>query len=1057
MAVPPTGRRRTLLVGVVLSTTIGVAYFSLRDREDGLAMLAAASDGWRVIEPRLTGGFTHAPLVQTRSAVRPPIDKTLELAALHAERAAQLYPNATNLGVAGKAALLTGDAQRAVEHLEAATRLQPQSPELWSDLAAAYLVRAGADMPADTIRGLNAALRAQKQKPDLVEARFNVAVALEANNLAPEAHAAWTVYRGLDRDSPWSMEAAERLRRPPSETWADLRARMLSNSHDRAAEALAVERFPHAVRELIEEQLLLDWARTASSHTGPACAIFQQARRLAQALDASGADASARQFLSDLSKGVSCPTPPAALAKGLPLYVKARWLMTQADFAASQPMFDEAARVLERPLPTIAAWSRVHAAYVRYQGGDLDGSAARAAQIADFARARALPALRARALFVQALSLRDLGRPDQSLELCAESIRVSERIREAFHARATARAAADIARSAGDDGESWRLTVRSLASIEDEPSPVRRYLSYFNAALFARSSQLLEAALAFQNAALRSARVAAGTGAFSQALGHRAYLYFLLGRPADAASDLAQAREELSRVTASPHAYYEAELNAIDAAMRMASDPRGARRLLEAAYAVFVQIAPEQVPDASVALGRAALMSGDRTAARRALLDGIAFFESRRTRIADEDARISFFGTARDLYRDVIALLLDDSNEIDALRFADRIKGRALSEWSRPHASRESLVLNPAEIGAAIGNEAVFVSYLFSRDHLTSWLVNGEGRLQSERRRMDSDGVDRLQSALRSAFTSADRERESAAELYDLLIAPVRRAYPDAKTLYLALDGAIHTVPFAQLLDRASGRRLIEDVALVTVPSATWLIEARARATDTRLQAVELLAIGNPSNTGGDHALPPLPAAEIEAMRIAEMYPAPRLLRGPGATRNAVLRHAPQARVLHFAGHAIQNGVSPALSHLLLARESATDDGRLRAPDIAALDLDATALVVLGACSTARGVVRFGEGPMTLARPFLAAGAASVVATLWDVEDRPTATLLTAVHRALRLGSRPADALRAAQLEMLHSPDPSDRLPRHWGALAVFGANTPVFSGPRKLPGDMNE
>lgn len=1054
MGAPP-GRRPTLLLGLSLAIVIGVTYLATREREDGLAMLVAASGGSRIIEPRLTGGFKHAPLVQTRSAVARPLDRSLEIAALHAERAAETSPSAANLGIAGKAALLTGDLNRAVEHLEAATRRQPQSAELWSDLAAAYLVRAGSDVPADTIRGLNAALRAQKQNPDLAEARFNVAVALEANNLDPEAHAAWNAYRAVDPDSPWSAEATQRLRRPPNETWAVLRSRVEGDSSDRAAEATAVERFPHAVRELIEERLLPEWARAAAMNAG--CVYLQRARRLAQALDASGGDASVHELLSTLSKDGRCPTPSAALTKGLHGYVQARQMMMQADFAASQPMFDEAARLLEKELPTIAAWSRVHSAYVRYQGGDLDGSATASARIANVARGRALHALEARALFVHALALRDMGRPDQSLELCAASIRLSERIRETFHARATARAAADIARSAGDDGESWRLTVRSLASIEDEPSPVRRYLSYFNASLFARSSQLLDAALAFQDAALRSGRPVAETGALAQAFGHRAYLYHLLGRREDAASDLAQARQELSRVTASPRAYYEAELNAIDAAVRMDSDPRGARRMLEAAYAVFMKTAPEQVPDASVALGRAALMSGDRVAARRALMDGIAYFESRRTRIADEDARISFFGTARDLYRDVIALLLEDGQDVEALRVADRIKGRALVEWSQPEASRASLALSPADIAGAIGNGAVFVSYLFSREQLTSWIVNDEGLLQMQRRRVDGDHVARLQSALRSSSVSESEERESAAALYDLLIAPVRRAQPRAKTMYLALDGTIHTVPFAQLLDRSSGRRLIEDVAIVSVPSATWLIAARTRSGNTRRPSIELLAIGNPSNTGGDQKLPPLPAAEAEAVRIAEMYPDPHLLRGPSATRRAVLQRAPDARVLHFAGHAIQNGASPALSHLLLARESEDDDGRLRAPDIAAIDLDATSLVVLGACSTARGLVRFGEGPMTLARPFLAAGAASVVATLWDVEDRPTARLLTALHRALRLGLSPADALRAAQLELLNSSDPSDRLPRHWGALAVFGANTPVFNGLRKRSGETNE
>jgi CHAT domain-containing protein len=59
----------------------------------------------------------------------------------------------------------------------------------------------------------------------------------------------------------------------------------------------------------------------------------------------------------------------------------------------------------------------------------------------------------------------------------------------------------------------------------------------------------------------------------------------------------------------------------------------------------------------------------------------------------------------------------------------------------------------------------------------------------------------------------------------------------------------------------------------------------------------------------------------------------------------------------------------------------------------------------------------WGEGPLSLGRAFLQAGAGAVVATLWPVGDG-AADLMAAFHRALDGGRTPAEALRFAKLEL---------------------------------------
>ena len=99
-------------------------------------------------------------------------------------------------------------------------------------------------------------------------------------------------------------------------------------------------------------------------------------------------------------------------------------------------------------------------------------------------------------------------------------------------------------------------------------------------------------------------------------------------------------------------------------------------------------------------------------------------------------------------------------------------------------------------------------------------------------------------------------------------------------------------------------------------------------------------------------------------------------------------------------------------------------------------DFGRVRLLVLSACSTAGGAVERGEGVLSLARPFLAAGVRQVLATVSAVDD-DVAPLLVAFHSKMREGATPAAALRAVQLEAYKS-ERSVSL-RGWAAFELFG------------------
>jgi CHAT domain-containing protein len=145
-------------------------------------------------------------------------------------------------------------------------------------------------------------------------------------------------------------------------------------------------------------------------------------------------------------------------------------------------------------------------------------------------------------------------------------------------------------------------------------------------------------------------------------------------------------------------------------------------------------------------------------------------------------------------------------------------------------------------------------------------------------------------------------------------------------------------------------------------------------------------------------------------------------------------------RVVHFATHGILNDEHPALSGVVLSlvdEEGRPQDGFLRTQDIYGLRVSAE-IVVLSACETALGKMLRGEGITGLVHAFLHAGAHTVVASKWRVEDVATQELMAGFYRRmLAEGAPPAAALRAAQIELLRRQ--RTRAPFFWGAFEVHG------------------
>jgi CHAT domain-containing protein/predicted negative regulator of RcsB-dependent stress response len=145
-------------------------------------------------------------------------------------------------------------------------------------------------------------------------------------------------------------------------------------------------------------------------------------------------------------------------------------------------------------------------------------------------------------------------------------------------------------------------------------------------------------------------------------------------------------------------------------------------------------------------------------------------------------------------------------------------------------------------------------------------------------------------------------------------------------------------------------------------------------------------------------------------------------------------------RIIHFATHGLLNNESPELSGVILSlvdEGGKRREGFLRLHDIYDMELSAD-LVVLSACRTGLGRNVQGEGVVGLTSGFMYAGAKSVIASLWKVDDDATAELMSHFYSALlkdRLS--PSAALKKAKREMWRQEH--WRAPFYWAAFTLQG------------------
>ena len=586
---------------------------------------------------------------------------------------------------------------------------------------------------------------------------------------------------------------------------------------------------------------------------------------------------------------------------------------------------------------------------------------------------------------------------------------------------------------------------------------------YFRAGRLESAEQTLGAVVELQ----RAAQNRSGEALALVSLGH---VIAALGRKE--AAGIAY-REALSLARAESTPAFEAHaLSGLGRLAAASGDAAGARSFFDEELALRRRLEdPAGEGQAALALARLDAREGRLDVASERIEPVLARLEGLRARFHSPDIRVFASASSQPLYDFAVDVLMSrheaspaDGFDRRAFEMAERGRARALLEdlaevKADPGTFRP---LTLADVQGSLPPGTALVSFEADDARLLVFVVT---RRSFRARRLSLD-LAALSARLENvvdllSMGDGSGSRRLARRLYADVVAPWRNELPREVTrLVIVPDGLLARLPFEALESPGDqGSRLVEEFEISYAPSATVLARLRERDSRPPEDRPDLLVVADPAR-GRAWASPifedegfvpgPLPFASLEAGRVARFGGAGSVvLSGADASKAHFASLSPgRFRVLHFATHGLVSQRLPSSSALALAPSGTGPESEmLGVRDILGLKL-ANDLVVLSACQTARGRIFAGEGVQSLARAFLQAGARSVVASLWNINDEGAVGLMQSFYRNLSTGRSKAGALRAAKLASLGRGEP----PVVWAAFVLLGEpDEPVRLGRETL------
>jgi len=993
---PPAEKTKRLVwiaIAASLLVVSGAAFWLIRKTPGPQVLLAQAYTVSRPFEYRLPDAG-YGRVRQARTGAQSVFARPEELVEAESllQEISRAHPDSADiLLLKGRAELIEGHFEAAIASITLAQERDP-STETLNDLACAYAVRGDAEKRKEDY-GRAAELLLQSLRTDDKQARtwFNLALLYQRLWLVEESVAAWRKFLALDATSPWANEARQHLAEMEQIQKKKSDARRYGEQGPEAVRAAAI-----SGQTEIEAYLNSFW--TAWLHQPPPIDEHRDAIEwYANAILRRHGD-----YVLEAATRLTSKRDTAALrALGSAITANLEGRYEEA--------LHDASYAEEALLDPVKARATAEVISALQRTDQLEACIQRGRQ---FVAARVNGAIwpRIQAEFDLAACLGKIGKIAESQTLVQTATNEAGRSGYALLRLRGLGFLTSLSASIGATGTVWASGVEGLELYWKSAAPLNRFHQFaFDLSRVSRQSEWWNLARVLSEAHIRAATRIPNRS--MEALGEMQLAALLeeSGERGEAQNVLARSIPLIASIEDSRlREVYDIEARVARASALADSNPAKAISLLtgikpNVVQSEFTRRRLEQI------YGHALLQSGEWQAARERLQVAKSWIATAKS--LPPSQRLDLLTMAEPMYRDLVRIEWDHLNSPEAaLRIWTEFREAASTGACCPRSSKPGTVqIVLITLGAEV----------------RGWITGAEG-IQEFKATETAEAIRRQAAALLRLCSrpdsSIDQTKLASSVLLRQILGTVERAIVSAHNWRIDADDWLALIPFETLI-LSDGRFAAEAHSIS--------YGRRPLEGNTKFDNVFVVAADTSRGFEGNR-LPSLTSAAREAARIAARWSASRL-EGGSIRPSLVLDGMARSTLFHFAGHGWSNGGS---GGLLLGDDAEGLTQVLSASDLAGANLSRCRLAVLSACLTAAGETRGPINAASLVRGLLGAGVQNVVASRWNADGEAAASLFDSFYESLVAGAPPADALRAASMKLLYSPE--SRHPYYWAAFSIF-------------------
>jgi CHAT domain-containing protein len=396
--------------------------------------------------------------------------------------------------------------------------------------------------------------------------------------------------------------------------------------------------------------------------------------------------------------------------------------------------------------------------------------------------------------------------------------------------------------------------------------------------------------------------------------------------------------------------------------------------------------------------------------------------------LKDGEDRLKWLRATDDSYRGLVRVLLAQKKDQEALQRWEWYQSRPLLQGFHSASRSTSGIVADSKTqkttrqGPASSGTTHLV-YANFKDGLQIWVSSSKG-VQSAWVKVNQQDFERAVRDFAERCSTPDSNlnelRDLGSWLYSQLLQPVVAQLPESETVTVELDRSAYNLSLEALPSPAGGY-FGEKYPVIYSPG--WDIEQTLRAPLTVNPRSEVFVLDASHSPGAGF----LPGMEAQRSAIARMFSRTKIVDSVGTSWSKVSPQLKSSQIFHYMGHGRPDGSGTTL--VFNANES------LRAKDIAPELFSHSQLVVLAACSTARGRENGLLDTNSLVHAFLMARVPRVIASHWDVDSATTSQLMIDFYQNIANQKSVVQAIFQARKDiLLGHPHPY-----YWASFSLTG------------------